>query len=464
MKVGRRGSRLVAAWAAGVMALSAAAVSGVSRADTRAHAGERAFLAWAGSAAIPLRGAESPGEDTDLVPLARAIGSARVVALGEPGHGAQEPLALRNRLFEYLVQHDGITAIALETSFTESRALEQFVLGGSGDAATLVKRNLSWNFGGYEANVELIRWMREYNKQARGRRKVHFYGIDMSGGGNDADYDDPGIAVRSVVEYLRTATPKLSLDVLHRIAPQLLLMNREGYRQMALHDPGALGKMLESLRAHLAANEPVLQRASSRTDYDWAAHNLVVAGQLFDYLRLQTAPEGKSTNIDPMGYREDNVREAAMAANMLWALNEEGPGGRLVVYAHDAHVMNDSSQGGIWSVYKEAPVMMGARLRARLGARLVIIGILGAHNGRGLPLDRPLPGSVEATLENLHRPLFALDLRSTRGNDGAVAWLDQRRPIRANFDTETDVVPLRAFDVVVFMNEITRAIPNGAPN
>lgn len=454
----------MAAWAAGLIALGAPAISDVSQAETRAHSDERAFLAWARFAAIPLRGVESPGTGTDLMPLARAIGSARVVALGEPAHGAQEPLVFRNRLFEYLVQHAGITAIALETSFTESRALDQFVLGGNGDAATLVKRNLSWNFGGYEENVQLISWMREYNAQARGRRKVHFYGIDMSGGGNDADYDDPGIAVRSVVEYVRTVSPQLSVGVLHRIAPQLRLMNRTGYWQMSLHDPGALGKMLDSLRAYLAANESVLRRASSRTDYDWAAHNVVVAGQLFDYLRLQTVPEGKSTNIDPLGYRQDNVREGAMAVNVLWALNEEGQEGKLMVYAHDAHVMNDSSRGGIWSVYKEAPVMMGARLRARLDARLVVIGTLGAHNGPGLPVDRPLPGSIEATLEGLRRPLFALDLRSARGNDGAVAWLDRRRPIRANFDTETDVVPLQAFDVVVFMNELTRAIPNGAPN
>ncbi len=107
--------------------------------------------------------------------------------------------------------------------------------------------------------------------------------------------------------------------------------------------------------------------------------------------------------------------------------------------------------------------MMGARLRDRLGGRLLIIGTLAAHNGQRLPVDRPLPGSVEATLEGLRMPLFALDLRRARGDANAMAWLEARRPIRANFDTQMEVVPARAFDVLVFMDRVTRAIPNRAP-
>jgi erythromycin esterase len=183
-----------------------------------------------------------------------------------------------------------------------------------------------------------------------------------------------------------------------------------------------------------------------------------VAGQLRDYLRLQAAPELKSTRIGPLDYRLDNVRETAMATNVLWALSEEGPRGRLMVFAHDAHVMNARSHGGMWSVYREAPVMMGKHLRARLGTRLVIVGMLAAHNGPGLPSDRPIPGSVEAALEHLDVPLFALDLRRAGGNAGAMGWLDERRPIRANFDTQLDVVPARAFDVIVFMDKIKPAL------
>jgi erythromycin esterase len=420
-----------------------------------------AFQAWARTAEIPLTTTEWLPNDSDLAPFAEIVGGARVVALGEPGHGAHQPLEFRNRLFGYLVTHCGFTAIGLETSFTEARAIDDFVMGGRGDAATLARRDLTWGFGGYEENVQLIIWMRSYNEHAGRNRKLHFYGIDMSGANDDADFTHPEIAVRSVVQYLATVSPTSSRRVTASIAPQLRLVARVGYRQMAIHHEPALDELLNSLQAYLLANAAALRRGS-QTDYDWAAHNLVVARQLRDYLRLQPAPEGTSTTIGPMDYVLDNVREKAMAANTLWALGEEGPRGRLMVFAHDAHVMSARSRGGMWSVYKEPPVMMGEHLRARLGKRLLIIGALAAHNGPGLPADRPLPASMEAALERLDVPLFALDLRPARRNAGAGDWLDERRPIRANFDSQLHVAPARAFDVIVFMNEIGPAKPNSA--
>jgi erythromycin esterase len=460
----RRGCRLMAVALASLSALSLAAPQALPQAALRSRADTSEFVAWARAAARPLAGPVPSATHADLAPLAQAIGSARVVALGEPAHGAQEPLAFRNRLFKYLVRHDGVTAIALESSFTESRAIDDFVLGGAGDAATLARRDLSWGFGRYEENVRLIRWMRNYNQRVQGRRRLHFYGIDMSGGGDKGDYANPGVAVRSAVVYLRTAAPQSSAAVLKGVEPQMLLLGRVGYWQMALHHPRSLQGMLGSLSRYVDSNGPMLRRASSSADYDWAAHNLVVARQLFDYLRLQTAPEGNSMTIGPYDYREDNVREAAMASNVLWALGEEGPGGRLMVYAHDGHVMNGRSRGGIWSVYKHPPLMMGGRLRRQLGTRLVIIGTLAAHSGRGLPEGRPIAGTVGEILGRLHMPRFFLDLRQARGHDGAARWLEKRRPICVNFDTEMDVVPARAFDVLVFMDGTTPAIPNRTPN
>ena len=96
------------------------------------------------SAAMPLRTVESEADDSDLSFVCPWTEHASVVSLGEPGHGAHEPLAFRNRLFAYLVDHCGFTAIAIETSFTESRAVHDFVAGGDGNAVELVRTHLSW--------------------------------------------------------------------------------------------------------------------------------------------------------------------------------------------------------------------------------------------------------------------------------------------------------------------------------
>jgi hypothetical protein len=101
-----------------------------------AHCEEDAFSRWAAAHAVALTTVE-PSEDlSDLLPLKSMIGKARVVALGEPMHGAHEPLAFRNRLIRFLVEQVGFTAVALESGFTESINARSFVEGGDGDAET----------------------------------------------------------------------------------------------------------------------------------------------------------------------------------------------------------------------------------------------------------------------------------------------------------------------------------------
>jgi erythromycin esterase len=77
--------------------------------------GAEAFLRWGRKAAAPLsRVTPGPPWD-DLRPLGDMVGSATVVALAEAVHGGAEPLDFRNRVFQYLVEEKGFTAIAIES-------------------------------------------------------------------------------------------------------------------------------------------------------------------------------------------------------------------------------------------------------------------------------------------------------------------------------------------------------------
>lgn len=69
-----------------------------------AHCGDDTFAKWAATHAAAVTTVESSSNDSDLLPLESAMSTARVVALGEPMHGAHEPLAFRNRLFRFLVE------------------------------------------------------------------------------------------------------------------------------------------------------------------------------------------------------------------------------------------------------------------------------------------------------------------------------------------------------------------------
>ena len=399
---------------------------------------------------------ERDSNDSDLAPFRDLVGRASVVALGEPGHGAHQPLALRNRLFAYLVEHCGFTAIALETSFSESRAVHDFVAGGPGNAADVARRSLTWGFGEYAENAELIQWMRDYNGRAAGRRKINFYGIDLSGADNDGAFPNAQIALQQVVQYLHTAAPDASQSLLADIAPVLQRVSATGYAHLAVSRDAALDGALESLHGFLRDHAALLRRGGKESEYDWALRGVIVAGQLRDILRLGDEP--KTGGAMPASeYRKVNVRDAAMADNVLWVRTQEGKKGRILVFAHDAHVMNASTRGGIWSVFSEAPRMMGQHLRAALGGNLIIIGTLGAHNGAGLPAGPPIGGSVDAALDTLGLPLFVLDLRAAADEPDALRWLDAQHPVRANFNTELDVGLREAFDALVFIDGLTAA-------
>jgi len=127
-------------------------------------------------------------------------------------HGAHEPLAFRNRLFRFLVERMGFTAIALESGFTESISARSFIEGGEGDAETAARTGLSSWANRYLENRELIQWMRDYNVAASsaGHRRIRLYGIDITAG---ARKNGPWLAIDSALTFLPRADPKAALEM-----------------------------------------------------------------------------------------------------------------------------------------------------------------------------------------------------------------------------------------------------------
>lgn len=164
-----------------------------------------------------------------------------------------------------------------------------------------------------------------------------------------------------------------------------------------------------------------------------------------------------------MAWKLVNLRDSAMAENALWALAREGPQGKVLVFAHNAHVMNAAITGGIWDAFERAPASMGQSLRAALNDALVIVGTSSAGNGPGLPPASAYLDGVDAVLASLGQPRFFLDLRAARGNRAVTTWLAERRPLRANFTTYLTVSPGAAFDALLFVDTLTSAHSPASP-
>ena len=411
-----------------------------------------AFIAWARTHAVALPACSSIRSGGDYDMMTKAVGDARVVALGEPAHGAREPLALRNCFFRYLVEERGFTAIALETGFHESRRLRDYVAGGSGDARELARTGFTWGFGRYAENVELLEWIRAYNLDPANARKIAFYGIDMSGGDADGAWARARITLDAGIAYLARAAPARSAHAREEVAPFLENFSAPGYRALTASERARLRRSIVRLLHVFDSDRKLLVAASSRQDFDWARQNVVGARQLVDLFDVSGVPDPQGRLL-PDDYRADAARDAAMAANALWALDQEGRDGRILLFAHNGHVMNAHGRGGIWAVYARPPAAMGVHLRRALGRDLVIFGSSSSMRDEGTGA----PGTLDTALAKAGPENFMLDMRSSSG--APARWLSREQSMSVNYSTENLVQPRRAFDLLLYFGRMTRSDP-----
>jgi erythromycin esterase len=156
-----------------------------------------------------------------------------------------------------------------------------------------------------------------------------------------------------------------------------------------------------------------------------------------------------------------------MAANVKWIL-DRSPGSKIVLWAHNGHVMTAGS----------GP--MGAALRKMYGGQMVVFGFsfnqgsFQAVSQREGLKDFTVPpapaGSLDATLAASGIPLFALDLRAAPKTGSVAEWLHAEhatRSIGAMYSEDTpyaflaNLVAPEAFDVLLFVEKTTAARKNG---
>jgi erythromycin esterase len=148
-----------------------------------------------------------------------------------------------------------------------------------------------------------------------------------------------------------------------------------------------------------------------------------------------------------------------MAQNVQWAFENEGRQGRLLVFAHDGHVMSAKEDGRRLANVREKPSMMGLHLRRVYGKDLYIIMLVCATTSGELLTAKPLEeGSIESTLAGVGLPLMFLDVRMARQNKEALTWLSTRRSYDANVSSQTLITLSTAVDAFLFVNTLTPAI------
>ena len=280
---------------------------------------------WIKSNAIPIRTVIAGNGFDDLQPLRKIIGSAHLVALGEATHGAREFFQLKHRMLEFLVSEMGFTVFGIEAAMPEAFDVNEYVLTGKGDPAKALAGLYMWPWNTEEV-LDMIKWMKSYNADALHTKKVKFYGFDMQSSSR---------AVKVTLENLRKLDPlheeasKKSLAVLSNpfIAPDFVLLPKEKKEEAA----AAVSLILRIFDEH---KQDYINRGSSS---EWAVmrqHALIIAQHIESQMT-----KTNYINIDPA------VRDRSMAENIRWIIDHEGPGIKMVIWAHNGHVAINSTMG-----------------------------------------------------------------------------------------------------------------------
>jgi erythromycin esterase-like protein len=77
-------------------------------------------VAWMKANAVPLTTVVAGNGFADMRPLAKLIGNARIVALGEATHGSREFFQLKHRMLEFLATEMGFTIFSIEANMPEA--------------------------------------------------------------------------------------------------------------------------------------------------------------------------------------------------------------------------------------------------------------------------------------------------------------------------------------------------------
>ncbi|MFG3408336.1 erythromycin esterase family protein [Streptomyces sp. NPDC048142] len=372
----------------------------------------------------------------------------RILTLGEPTHGVDAPLRLRNALFRQLVEREGYRAIAIESDCVAGLLVDDYVTTGAGTLDAVMERGFGHGLGASAANRELVRWMRAFNDSRPAPDQVRFAGFD------------------GPLEMAYAASPREALTSLHRcltdhVDPGLLPCTAGTLDRLlgaddrwtdpaAMLDPsasfgrsaetGELRLLADDLGALLGAWTPHLIAADSRDTFDRALlYARAAAGLLrYHYWMADTSPSRLA--------RLTGLRDQMMADNLL-ALAERGP---VLVHAHNSHLQRDMSSmrmAGRPLEWWSAGAIVNARLGEEYGFLATAFGTM-RHQGVGIPPPDTLEGNLY-TLPDEPCLVDASELAAALGATGPV-----RRTSPYFGYAPLDPAHLARIDGVVFMKDV----------
>ncbi|MER5495891.1 erythromycin esterase family protein [Streptomyces sp. NPDC002466] len=329
----------------------------------------------------------------------------RMLALGEPTHGEDTLLGLRNELFRQLVEQEGYRTITVESDCVRGLVVDEYVTSGAGALDEVMEHGFSHGWGAHAGNRELVRWMRDHNDGRPASDQVRFAGFD--GPLEITAAESPRRTLTALHDHLSARVDADLLPCTAETLDRLLGPDDRWTEPAAMMDPSrSVGRSADADRLRLIADDlvtlldaqaPHLIEAVPQDEGDrLRLYGRTATGLLrYHHWMADTSPARMTRLV--------GLRDQMMAHNLL-ALAERGP---VLVHAQNSHLQREKSSMRMW----EGPVewwSAGALAGARLGEEYAFVATaLGTIRHRGV--DVPPPDTLEGLLYALPEDRCVVD-------------------------------------------------------
>ncbi|MDB4886875.1 MAG: erythromycin esterase-like enzyme, partial [Gemmatimonadetes bacterium] len=336
---------------------------------------------------------------TNLDPVVKAIGRARVVLLGEASHGTHEFYALRAAVTRRLIESGRVRAVAIEGDWPDARRVDRFVRGVGDDATADAalggfKRFPQWMWRNTVVR-EFVDWLRDWNAERPMEERCAFHGLDLYSLHSSID---------AVLRYLDGVDPRAAerargryscFDMAGTDDPQAYgFAVSRNYVEPCEED---VARQLAELR-HCADEYRSQGGTMSADDFFSAEQNARLVANAERYYRAMFRGRASSWNL-----RDTHMVETLDA--IIERQRREQDAGCVAVWAHNSHLGDARAT----AMGRGGELNVGQLVRQRHGDDACLVGfstyggtVTAAHDW-GEPAERRrvrpgLAGSVEALM------------------------------------------------------------------
>ena len=360
--------------------------------------------------------------------------------MGEATHGTREFFQYKHEMMRYLAEELGYRIFAIEGSMPEAIAVDRFVRFGEGDPAQAIGAMGFWTWNTEEV-LEMVLWMREFNKNRSPEDQIRFVGVDMQ---------SQKTACRDLAEFLEKYAPNPQEELISGLKPF-----EETYLSFVSKEEQAEFLVLATqVRDYIHANQAHWTQKVSEDEWQWIRMETEVLWQVAHY-------PGESMNR--------TYRDSCMAHNLVDYLEQAGQDAKAFFWGHNGHIKKyeDSLYGGFRTC--------GRFLEAEYGEQYLAIGfdfgsgefVAGGKNGLKVNFHENQSKKGQVALgEEKGCDRFFLDLRSAEKDGNCSEVLNELSPlvsIGSNYDklyrrnNHEKAPPHHFYDAVIFISEVTAA-------